>query len=502
MQSDFEQYAGEIRDGLMTDSEWEPPIPFDEVHTPDFPTEKLPGPLEAMVECLSESTQTPEEMSGLLSLGVLATAFQSKYEVEVTPDWMEPLCLYCAAVAPPGERKSAAIAALTRPIYEYEAEQRKLDAPEIARNESERKMLEGMKAAAETAAVKGKAGEREAKRKEALDLAAQLAEFEIMHEYRLLADDTTPEKLVDLMEKQRGCITVCSAEGGVFDAMQGRYEKSLNLDIYLKAHAGDSVIVDRIGRKSNYIAAPRLTMMLTIQPEVLSGLMNNSTFRGRGLCGRFLYAMCRSRVGRRNVSPEPVPDSVRMEYRDFVRRILSINSINSTDRRGVIRLSPEADELRRSYQEYIERRLGDEWENMRDWGGKLTGAMVRVAALMHCAEAVGDPTQTPVSAETMYAATCIAEYLAANATAAYQVMGADDGAEDAKYIIKRLAGRESITRSELTHLCRGRFTKSDEMDPSLDILEDRGYIRAVENPVGYNNRRQIIYHINPALWRN
>ena len=78
MQSDFDQYADEIRDGL-TGEEWEAPVPFDEVHTPDFPTEKLPGPLAGMVECLAESTQTPEEMSGLLSLGVLATAFQSRY---------------------------------------------------------------------------------------------------------------------------------------------------------------------------------------------------------------------------------------------------------------------------------------------------------------------------------------------------------------------------------------------------------------------------------------
>ena len=124
-------------------------------------------------------------------------------------------------------------------------------------------------------------------------------------------------------------ITVCSAEAGVFDAMRGRYDKTSNFDIYLKAHAGDPVIVDRIGRKSNYLAAPRLSMMLTIQPEVLAGLMNNTTFRGRGLCGRFLYAVCKSKVGHRNVTPEPVPNSVRMEYRDFVRRILSINSINS-----------------------------------------------------------------------------------------------------------------------------------------------------------------------------
>ncbi|NCE65327.1 DUF3987 domain-containing protein [Pseudoflavonifractor sp. 524-17] len=68
----------------------------------------------------------------ILSLGILATAFQSKYEVEINPDWREPLCLYPVAVAPPGERKSAVISALSGPVYEYEAEQREFEAAEIA----------------------------------------------------------------------------------------------------------------------------------------------------------------------------------------------------------------------------------------------------------------------------------------------------------------------------------------------------------------------------------
>ena len=33
---------------------WEPPIPFATVETPDFPTESLPGPLAAFVECLAD----------------------------------------------------------------------------------------------------------------------------------------------------------------------------------------------------------------------------------------------------------------------------------------------------------------------------------------------------------------------------------------------------------------------------------------------------------------
>ena len=121
---------------------WEKPIPFDEIQTPDFPVEALPGPLGAFVECLAESTQTPEEMGGTVSLGVLATAFQRRYEVEVTRDWREPLCLYSSAVAPPGERKSAVISALNKPIYEYEAEVRAAEAAEIAQNQTERALLE------------------------------------------------------------------------------------------------------------------------------------------------------------------------------------------------------------------------------------------------------------------------------------------------------------------------------------------------------------------------
>ena len=491
MPSDFEQYAVEIRDGL-TGEEWEAPVPFDEVHTPDFPTEKLPGPLAGMVECLAESTQTPEEMSGLLSLGVLATAFQSRYEVEITPDWREPLCLYCVAVAPPGERKSAVISALTRPIYEYERQQQQIDAAEIERNRTERDLLEGELQAAKAAATKGK-GDRTAARQRALELSEELAKFQTMHEYRLLADDSTPEKLIDLMEKQKGCITVCSAEGGIFDAMQGRYEKSANLDIYLKAHAGDSVVVDRVGRKNNRVDKPRLSMMLTIQPEVLAGLMDNATFRGRGLCGRFLYAMCKSKVGRRNVSPDPVPDSVRMEYRDFVRRIL----LPSTQGKGIIRLSPEADSLRCEYQAYVEKKLGDEWDTMRDWGGKIVGAMVRIAALMHCAEVMGDPTETPISAEVMYAAVCIAEYLGAHAAAAYQVMGADSSYEDARYLWRRVesAGVGEISKRDLFNICKGKFRTVAEMNPAIETLVDMGYIR--ESTIATGGRPTTKIVVNP-----
>ncbi len=467
--------------------EWGEPVPFDTIQTPDFPVDALPAPVAAFVEALAESTQTPPEMAGILSLGVLAATLQSKYTVQITPDWSEPLCLYTVAVAPPGERKSAVISALTRPLHEYEAEQREIEAEEIAQNEAERDLLEKSLQAAKNKAANGK-GDFNVKKQEVLELSSQLARFKDLHPYRLLADDSTTEKLVDIMDKQGGSITVCSSEGGIFDIIGGRYDRTANLDVYLKGHSGDSLTVDRIGRKKNKIPNPRLSMVLTVQPSVLYGLMDNATFKGRGLCGRFLYSMCKSKVGHREITPAPVPEKIRLAYRDFVRQILSNQGS------GTVHLDRDADEIRIDYQRYVEGKLGGEWEHMRDWGGKATGAMVRIAALLHLSSF---PDTEPISPETMAGATSIAEFLGAHAMAAYRVIGADEAQESAKYLWRRIeATRQSaITQRDLFDLCKGKFKKVENMTPALQTLVNMGYVRVEEQSTGGRPSKKIV--VNP-----
>lgn len=471
-------------------TDWEPPVPFDTVHTMDFPIGALPGPVEAFVEQLAESTQTPEEMGGILSLGVLATAFQSRYTVEITPDWVEHLCLFTVAVAPPAERKSAVIAALTKPLWEYEAERREMEAAEVAQNQAKRAVLEKAYESAKTMAAKGG---NEDKRLEALDLAAQLATFQDIHPFRLVVDDTTPEKLVAIMEEQGGSLTVASAEGGVFDSMAGRYDRAANFDVYLKGHNGEPITVDRIGRGPNSIKSARLSMILTIQPQVLQGLMDNATFRGRGLCGRFLYAVCKSKVGHRGITPPPMTDKARTDYNQFIHRILSNQGS------GVVRLSPEADAVRIAYQGYIEKKLGPdgEWYFMGDWGGKLVGAMVRIAALLHLSSF---PADVPVSGEIMTAATSIAEFLASHAEAAYQAMGGDDGLSDAKYLWKKIyaTGLDEIKKRDLFRYTQGKFKRAEDMEEPLKTLEEYGYIRIEEaEQQGRGRKPSPTVKINP-----
>ncbi len=295
------------------------------------------------------------------------------------------------------------------------------------------------------------------------------------------------------MAQQDGKIAVVSAEGGVFDAMAGRYDRQPNIDIYLKGHAGDPYRSDRIGRVSEKIEHPCLSMVLTVQPEVLNGLMGNSTFKGRGLCARFLYVICNSKVGRRDIDPATVPVNIKMAYVHFIRSMLTLQGS------GAICLSGEAHEARKNYARLIEGRLAGEWEHIVDWGSKSVGAMLRIAGLIHAAEQK-DPIGTPISGETVEAAIRVVEYLGAHAMVAYQQMGADPIIEDAKYLLRRIkgAGDAEITRRDLHRLCQGKYRTSADMDAGLNVLVENGFIREVESEkVGPGRKPSNRISLNP-----
>lgn len=175
-------------------------------------------------------------------------------------------------------------------------------------------------------------------------------------------------------------------------------------------------------------------------------------------------------------------------YYDFVTRILLDQGS------GEVHLSKEADRLREEYQSCIESRLLNELESMQDWGNKITGTMIRIAALLHLSSF---PASEPISAETMTAAIKIAEFYFVHAQAAYQVMGANEEVENAKYLWNRIdnAGKELYSKSELVRLCKGKFKKVEDMDPALQMLVDMGYLREAEQETG--GRPKAMYIVNP-----
>lgn len=476
--------------------QWREPTPFDEVNIPSFPVEALPGPLASMAEALAEYTQTPVSMGGTLILGALAAAVQDKYEF--AGSWRETLSLYVAPISPPGTRKSAVFSAVTAPLSKYETERRKDEREDVARSWARVSALEKAKQTTE-----GKFASGKATMQDVLNSADELEEARASkrQEYRLLANDVTPEKLVDLMSKQDGSLAVVSTEGGLFDQISGkRYDNGGGLDVYLQAHDGDKLVVDRIGRAGNDIERPHLSILLTVQPDVIRGLLSNTTLCGRGLVARFLFVRDTNMVGKRKIDPPPIPDEVSKKYASLMYWLLA------APYRGDIVPSPEADSIRKEYQAYIEAKLGGPWEYMADFGGKLTGTMLRIASLLHVAQVDGDPTEVPISPETMAAAVRLAEFYGAHAEAVYTDMGSDGSQADARYLWKRIqeSGKMTMSKRDLYRLVRGKFKRSEEMEAPLQTLIDMGYIQeeAVERE-GVGRKASPNIHVNPlTLGRN
>ena len=282
---------------------WEIPIPFEKANLPSFPTESLPKVVRDYVTAVAESTQTPVDMSASAALAILALCEQGKFRIRGKADWTEPLNLFVVVVAEPSERKSAVISLMTRPVNAFEADYNRQNAAELETSKMNKRILERRQRALEDKAAKGKVEDGELEQ-----LAQQLATYKERTPLRLYVDDVTTEKLTAVLAYGGGKAAIVSAEGGIFDMLSGIYSKNVNIDVMLKGHSGDSIRVDRIGRNSESIMNPALTVLLTVQPNVLSGMMQNGTFRGRGLTARFLYCMPKSIVGNRRYRTEPIID--------------------------------------------------------------------------------------------------------------------------------------------------------------------------------------------------
>ena len=209
----------------------------------------------------------------------------SKVTVSPESGYEEPLNIFVAVGMESGNRKTAVLQAMAQPFAEWERMSKSGSRRNESESLSERKTLE---AQIETR-----------RKKAAMSLAdsgvvAQIAELEaalpeVPALPRLWVQDVTPEKLAVMMAEHGERIALLSDEGGVFDLLAGRYSKGIpNLDLFLQAHSGSSVRVDRGSRPPVLMQHPALTVAIAPQPDVLQKLSDQPGFRGRGLLARFL----------------------------------------------------------------------------------------------------------------------------------------------------------------------------------------------------------------------
>jgi replicative DNA helicase len=498
------------------DRRWDEPAPLSHTRTlPPFPVHVLPRWLAGYVAALAESTQTPVDLAAMLGLSALATVAGGRARVEVRPGWIEPLNIFTATALPSGSRKSAVFSDITVPLETLDADDVAYMKEVIVAADTVRKLAEAEADQALKAAGHAKGDDKLELDSDAIEAAKKAAAMAVPSMPRRLADDVTPEALGSLLA-DHGRISVLSDEGGIFAMMAGRYTKNSvpTLDVYLKGHAGTTLRVDRKGRDPEHVANPALTVGLAVQPEVLRNA-NQPAFRGCGLLARFLYSVPVNTVGRRKTAAPPVTPDISGAYRLEIRTLAQTLDTYAeraalTDAGPIIlTLTPEAAAVIEAFETDLEPRLDPETGDlghMNDWAGKLAGATMRIAGLLHLATHLRDGWADPIDAETVAGCVEVAHYLLAHAVAVFDLIGEDPDLEGARCVLRWIDRKRqpSFTRRDcFTDVRQGRFKTVDELDPALRVLEEHGYIRQREIPnrPGAKGGRPAspIFDVNPRI---
>lgn len=479
---------------------WEEPIPFGKYELDPFPVNALPADIAEYVAAVAENTQTPVDMAGTAALTFISVCVQGKYVIAGKPGWTEPMNLFSDIIASPSERKSAVLRAVVRPGDNYEVQYNLRNAASVEGNKMRKRILERRQKAIEDKIAKGQAepGDLES-------IAKEMAEFKDLRPLRLYVDDITTEKLVSVMAGNKGRAALISSEGGIFDTLAGIYTRNVNIDVLLKGYSGDTIRVDRIGRESECIMDPTLTVLLMTQPKVISDVLSNMTFRGRGLTARFLYCLPTSTVGERRFQSSPVSDAV---YQRYEQKIVNMLEEEYPPKPEIITLSTEASGLLTAFAEEIEPKMKAEYAEIADWAGKLIGNTLRIAGLLcragvyRAAEFLNENDPLVVTGQIMANAIRLGRYYLSHALAVYDAIPEAYMYKQADKILRMIKDRSlaGFNRRDAMRYCQ-TFKRVDEIQPVLDFLEDYGYIASVNNRLLNGKGRPALpkYVVNPTV---
>ncbi|MGH3380745.1 MAG: DUF3987 domain-containing protein [Actinoallomurus sp.] len=486
---------------------WTDPTPLTSTTTglPGFPLWTFPDWLGEYAASLAEVTQTPTDLAGCLALAVLAVAAGGKVWIQA-PAWREPANLFTVIVLPPGNRKSEVYRAMCAPIKASEQTLIAEAQPLIAEAVIARRIAEAnAEQAAKTAenAVTLDATQRALTLSEATEAKLALDATVVPPKPRLFSDDATVEVLTSLLCEQGGRMAVLSPEGEIFSIAAGRYSGAPNFAVLKKGHAGEEMRVDRMGRDSEHIDNATVTLGICTQPGVLAELGDTPQFRDQGLLGRLLYAVPDSLLGHRKNKPDPMPTDQEATYQTTMKAL--VLSLARLTEPATLTFTDEAHEAITQLLADTEPRFRTDGDlaHMTDWGGKLVGATVRIAGLLHLAKHLRDGWDRPITANTFADATDIGAYFTTHAKAAYDTIGADPATSDAKALLDwtRHTARTRFAARDAQPALRSRFKKITDTEPALRVLETHGWIRRLPTPprTGRGRPTAPTYEVHPAV---
>jgi hypothetical protein len=447
----------------------------------------------------------------LVSAGALIGSTKKIRPRQYDPDWIEAANLWGLTVASSGLRKSPTMAAALRPlrdiekakVQEFNTDRHKRGARR-ALIEREIKALERGAGKATTTSGTGKTDEERL-----AELLEQLEEVS-KEPPRVYTNDTTPERLVTLVEANpRGILQFRDEMSGLLNTMARRDGYESYRSLLIEGYSSDAAQkVDRMGREANAVDPFTISLFGLIQPSVLEPFIRslNHTEGGDGFFGRFQFVTI--------LHKDQVTGGIdRMD--DVAAKATAFATMRSLDEAAtnslvgnpkghyrLVRFGPDA-------QEHFDRWYGDvEREGNKLSGSayatylsKSPGAAARLANILHEIDAAGGATHPHVTLEQVQRATGLMDHYADHARLLYA------GKHHPHAILARAIARkiedgkivDGMTVSKVAALFDAKARGSTEdVLAALSLLADRHWL-TVEQVPNAGARDSNVIRLSPLL---
>jgi len=469
-----------VADGASNDNTWPDPVALTETlpQVPPFDIQLLPKTIGAYVQDVAERMSCPVDFPAIAAVVTLATAIGSRIHCRPydNGNWMVPAGAWGMVVSSPSAIKSPPMSELLRPLKEMD----KIAAKQYAKDMAQHEIDKGIYDAAIKAAIK--AGN---------NFPGLTAPSEPTMT-RYVVNDSTYEMLVAIAAANPNGFLVWRDElVGWFHSLNKENQKEAR-GLYLTGFSGtEDYATDRIGRGHLRADTVNLSLLGTIQPNVLRQIVYDAVAGGGGddgLVARLQFA----------VFPDPVRKFVKVDrrhdiqlmqyYHHMIQKLVGLDAGAvgaSVTPEGVAYLpfDEEAQKIFDEWRQALEDRILDpaseEHPAMLAHLGKYRALFPKLALILHLAAG----KTGPIGEKAAIRAQFWTEYLEAHARRIYHTATNRTMQSAVALANKIKAGRlaDGFTKSDVLVKDWAGLRTAEEVATALTVLQDGGWLMVTQD---------------------
>lgn len=363
-----------------------------------FPVEVFPKQIQDIIMDLNRYLKFPIDFSGVSILYTTSLSVGNTHKAKINNGWVESCVIYACLVGRAGTNKSHPLSFAIKPVMEKDKESYQtflleketyLQASSISKKEREEKGLDEPK-------------------------PPVLQKF--------IISDYTPEAVSTIhLNNRRGIGVYIDELAGWFKNFN-RYNKGSEQEQWLSNWSGKPIISDRKTGNSVYIDSPCISVIGTIQNDILEEISKDAR-DSNGFIDRILFAIP-DQLQKEYWSEEEIPQQTIENYNIIIGRLLDLQFDTATLESALLPFSPTAKRILFDWQRDNTDRINSHPnDKVASMYSKLDVYIVRFSLILQMLRwACGEGGKTVIEDITVNNAILLTEYFRTNAEKVHKVL--------------------------------------------------------------------------------